>query len=116
MEQARKILTEIPGPASQALLDRRRAALPRGIGFTTPVFARAAEGAIIEDVDGNRLIDFGAGLAVLNVGNADGTVVDAIKRQAELSTHTCIMVRSTLSSSPPKRSSRTPAPKRSRTP
>jgi len=92
MEQARKILTEIPGPASQALLERRRAAVPRGIGFTTPVFARSAEGAIIEDVDGNRLIDFGAGLAVLNVGNAEATVVDAIKRQAELSTHTCIMV------------------------
>jgi len=92
VEQARKLVTEIPGPASQALLERRRAAVPRGIGFTTPVFARATEGAIIEDVDGNRLIDLGAGLAVLNVGNADATVVDAIKRQAELSTHTCIMV------------------------
>ncbi len=92
MEQARRVVTEIPGPASQTLLERRRAAVPRGVGFTTPVFARATDGAIIEDVDGNRLIDLGAGLAVLNVGNAATDVVDAIKQQAELSTHTCIMV------------------------
>jgi 4-aminobutyrate aminotransferase/(S)-3-amino-2-methylpropionate transaminase len=92
MEQTRRLVTEVPGPASLALLARRGAAVPRGVGFTTPVFARAAEGAIIEDVDGNRLIDLAAGLAVLNVGNAEASVVDAIKRQAELATHTCIMV------------------------
>jgi 4-aminobutyrate aminotransferase / (S)-3-amino-2-methylpropionate transaminase / 5-aminovalerate transaminase len=56
------------------------------------VFVRAASGAIVEDVDGNRLIDLGAGLAVLNVGNAAPDVVEALRRQADLYTHTCFHV------------------------
>jgi 4-aminobutyrate aminotransferase / (S)-3-amino-2-methylpropionate transaminase / 5-aminovalerate transaminase len=93
--QERRLVTEIPGPNSRALLERRSAAVPRGVFLTTPVFARAASGAIIEDVDGNRLIDFGAGLAVLNTGNASPAVQRAVADQLERLTHTCQHVTST---------------------
>jgi 4-aminobutyrate aminotransferase/(S)-3-amino-2-methylpropionate transaminase len=73
-------------------MDRRTAAVPRAVFNTVPVFVREASGAIVEDVDGNRLIDFGAGLAVLNTGNASPPVVEAITRQAALYTHTCFHV------------------------
>ena len=56
------------------------------------MFVERASGAIVEDVDGNRLIDFGAGLAVLNVGNTAPEVVEAIREQAERYTHTCFHV------------------------
>ncbi|HEY3209665.1 MAG TPA: 4-aminobutyrate--2-oxoglutarate transaminase [Actinomycetota bacterium] len=90
--QERRLLTEIPGPKSRALLDRRMEAVPRGVFYTTPIFVEAASGAIIRDVDGNSLIDLGAGLAVLNTGNADPAVVEAIREQADRFTHTCFHV------------------------
>jgi 4-aminobutyrate aminotransferase/(S)-3-amino-2-methylpropionate transaminase len=90
--QERRLLTEIPGPKSRALLERRIAALPRGVFYTTPVFVKAASGAIIRDVDGNSLIDLGAGLAVLNTGNAAPSVVDAVRAQLDRFTHTCMHV------------------------
>ena len=93
--QERRVVTEIPGPNSRALLERRQAAVPRGVFLTTPVFARAASGAIIEDVDGNRLIDLGAGLAVLNTGNGSPAVREAVSEQLDRLTHTCQHVTST---------------------
>ncbi|MFN2589996.1 MAG: 4-aminobutyrate--2-oxoglutarate transaminase [Actinomycetota bacterium] len=89
IEQERRLRTEIPGPASRALLERRAAAIPRGVFLTVPVFARRAFGAIVEDVDGNRLIDLGAGLAVLNLGNSAPPVQEAILDQSDRLTHTC---------------------------
>jgi 4-aminobutyrate aminotransferase/(S)-3-amino-2-methylpropionate transaminase len=90
--QERKLITEIPGPASRELLARREAAVPRGVFNTTPIFTQRASGAILEDVDGNRLIDLSTGIAVLNVGNASPAVVEAVQKQAELFTHTCFHV------------------------
>jgi 4-aminobutyrate aminotransferase/(S)-3-amino-2-methylpropionate transaminase len=90
--QERRLVTEIPGPKSRALLERRQAAVPRGVFFTTPLFVEAASGAIIRDVDGNSLIDLGAGLAVLNTGNAAPAVVEAIREQLDHFTHTCMHV------------------------
>ncbi len=90
--QERTLVTEIPGPRSRELLARRDAAVPAAVFNTVPIFARAASGAIVEDVDGNRLIDLGAGLAVLNAGNAPASVVAAVREQAELFTHTCFHV------------------------
>ena len=90
--QERRLVTEIPGPKSRALLDRRQAAVPRGVFFTTPLFVESASGAIIRDVDGNSLIDLGAGLAVLNTGNAAPAVVEAIREQLDHFTHTCMHV------------------------
>jgi 4-aminobutyrate aminotransferase / (S)-3-amino-2-methylpropionate transaminase / 5-aminovalerate transaminase len=90
--QERRLLTEIPGPRSRALLERRVEAVPRAVFYTTPIFVESASGAIIRDVDGNSLIDLGAGLAVLNTGNANPAVVEAIREQAERFTHTCMHV------------------------
>jgi 4-aminobutyrate aminotransferase / (S)-3-amino-2-methylpropionate transaminase / 5-aminovalerate transaminase len=90
--QARRLITEIPGPRSRELLARRETAVPKAVFNTVPVFVERAQGAIVEDVDGNRFIDFAAGLAVLNVGNAAPPVVEAIRRQAERYTHTCFHV------------------------
>jgi 4-aminobutyrate aminotransferase / (S)-3-amino-2-methylpropionate transaminase / 5-aminovalerate transaminase len=90
--QERRLVTEIPGPRSRQLLARRDAAIPRAVFNTVPVFVERASGAIVQDVDGNLLIDFGAGLAVLNIGNAARPVVEALRAQAELYTHTCFHV------------------------
>jgi 4-aminobutyrate aminotransferase/(S)-3-amino-2-methylpropionate transaminase len=90
--QERRLVTEIPGPNSRALLERRLKAVPRGVFYTVPVFARAASGAIIEDVDGNHLIDLGAGLAVLNAGNSAPAVQQAVREQLDRLTHTCMHV------------------------
>jgi 4-aminobutyrate aminotransferase / (S)-3-amino-2-methylpropionate transaminase / 5-aminovalerate transaminase len=90
--QERRLVTEIPGPRSRELLRRRRDAIPRGVFNTVPLFARAASGAIVEDVDGNRLIDLATGISVLNVGNTSPRVVEAVRRQTELLTHTCFHV------------------------
>jgi 4-aminobutyrate aminotransferase / (S)-3-amino-2-methylpropionate transaminase / 5-aminovalerate transaminase len=90
--QERRLVTEVPGPRSRELLARRDAAIPPAVWSTVPIFVRAASGSVVEDVDGNRLIDFGAGLAVLNVGNAAPGVVEAVRRQADLYTHTCFHV------------------------
>jgi 4-aminobutyrate aminotransferase/(S)-3-amino-2-methylpropionate transaminase len=92
LEQSRHLVTEIPGPASRELARRRTAAVARGVGSTMPVYAARAGGGIVEDVDGNRLIDLGAGIAVTTVGNAAPRVVDAVREQVAEFTHTCFMV------------------------
>jgi 4-aminobutyrate aminotransferase/(S)-3-amino-2-methylpropionate transaminase len=90
--QERRLVTEIPGPRSRELMERRLASVPRGVFWTTPVFAEAASGAIVRDVDGNSLIDLGAGLAVLNTGNGDPAVREAVSHQLDRLTHTCMHV------------------------
>jgi 4-aminobutyrate aminotransferase/(S)-3-amino-2-methylpropionate transaminase len=90
--QERKLVTEIPGPRSREWFDRRAAAVPQGIFNTHPIVTSRASGAIIEDVDGNRLIDFATGIAVLNVGHTSPAVVKAAQDQLERETHTCIHV------------------------
>src|SRR3954447_25595430 len=90
--QQRRLVTAIPGPRSQALMDRRQAAVPAAVGTTLPVFAARAAGGIVEDVDGNRFIDLAAGIAVTSVGSSAPRVVDAVTTQAEAFTHTCFQV------------------------
>jgi 4-aminobutyrate aminotransferase / (S)-3-amino-2-methylpropionate transaminase / 5-aminovalerate transaminase len=92
LEQNRHLVTEIPGPQSQALMARRQAALPTGVGTTLPVFAARASGGIVEDVDGNRFIDLAAGIAVTTVGSSAPRVVAAVTEQVERFTHTCFQV------------------------
>ncbi|MEB3983113.1 4-aminobutyrate--2-oxoglutarate transaminase [Mycobacterium sp. 663a-19] len=92
LEQTRQLVTEIPGPASLELTKRRAAAVPRGVGVTMPVFVARAAGGIVEDVDGNRLIDLGSGIAVTTIGNSAPRVVDAVRAQVAEFTHTCFMV------------------------
>ncbi|WP_336211486.1 4-aminobutyrate--2-oxoglutarate transaminase [Nonomuraea sp. LPB2021202275-12-8] len=90
--QERRLVTAIPGPKSQELLARKQAAVPPGIGVTLPVFVTRAGGGVVEDADGNSLIDFGSGIAVTNVGNAAPKVVERVQRQVADFTHTCFMV------------------------
>lgn len=90
--QERRIVTAIPGPKSQELQARRLAAVAAGVGSTLPVFTARAGGGIIEDVDGNRLIDFGSGIAVTSVGASAEAVVRRASAQLADFTHTCFMV------------------------
>jgi 4-aminobutyrate aminotransferase/(S)-3-amino-2-methylpropionate transaminase len=90
--QERKLVTEIPGPKSREWFDRRAEAVPKGVASIHPIVTARASGAIVEDVDGNRLIDFATGISVLNVGHTAPEVVAAIQKQAELDTHTCFHV------------------------
>ena len=90
--QERKVVTEIPGPRSREWFERRRAAVPQGIGNIHPIVTARASGAIVEDVDGNRLIDLATGISVLNLGHTPPEVVAAAQRQLELDTHTCFHV------------------------
>ncbi len=88
----RKLVTEIPGPRSKEWFERRAAAIPQGVANVHPLVTARASGAIIEDVDGNRLIDLSTGISVLNLGHTPPEVVAAAQRQLELDTHTCFHV------------------------
>src|ERR671916_2731548 len=92
MLESTRIKTEIPGPRSRALMERRHRAVSSGVGIATPMFAQEAKGALLTDVDGNTFIDFGGGIGVMNVGHADPRVVAAVREQVERFTHTCFYV------------------------
>ncbi|MCH9640429.1 MAG: 4-aminobutyrate--2-oxoglutarate transaminase [Actinomycetia bacterium] len=92
LEQSRHLATEIPGPRSSELFKRKTAAVAHGVGNTMPVYAARAFGGIVEDVDGNRLIDLRSGIAVTTIGNSSPRVVEAVAEQAGKFTHTCFMV------------------------
>jgi 4-aminobutyrate aminotransferase / (S)-3-amino-2-methylpropionate transaminase / 5-aminovalerate transaminase len=85
-------MTAFPGPKSQALMERRSAAIPRGVYASTPLFIRRAEGAMLEDVDGNRFIDLGGGIGCLNVGHRHPGVVAALRAQIDAFLHTCFQI------------------------
>ena len=87
-----QLRTSIPGPRSQALMTRRDAAVVRAAFHATPVFVAKAEGAVVEDVDGNRLIDFAGGIGCLNTGHRAPAVVDAVRRQLDQFLHTSFNV------------------------
>ena len=70
-----QLRTPIPGPRSQALMLRREKAVVRAAYHATPIFVAKAEGAVIEDVDGNRLLDFAGGIGCLNTGHRAPGVV-----------------------------------------
>ncbi|SUA99672.1 4-aminobutyrate aminotransferase PuuE [Pannonibacter phragmitetus] len=71
---------------------RRAAAISRGVGVTTQVYAQKAENAEIWDVEGRRYIDFAAGIAVVNTGHRHPKVIEAVKAQLDSFTHTCHQV------------------------
>ncbi len=74
------------------LSKRRRAAIARGVGVTTQIYAERAENAEIWDAQGQRYIDFAAGIAVVNTGHRHPRVIAAAKKQLERFTHTCHQV------------------------
>jgi 4-aminobutyrate aminotransferase/(S)-3-amino-2-methylpropionate transaminase len=77
---------------TQALLDRRSKAIARGMGMAAPVFAKRAENAEIWDVEGRRFIDFAGGIAVLNAGHRNPTVMKRVQEQLNSFTHTCFTI------------------------
>jgi 4-aminobutyrate aminotransferase/(S)-3-amino-2-methylpropionate transaminase len=92
LPQQRRLVTEIPGPKSRELLERRQRSVAKGLSHVLPVFVSAAGGGVLVDVDGNSLIDFGSGIAVTSVGNSADLVVDRVTEQVGQFTHTCFMV------------------------
>jgi 4-aminobutyrate aminotransferase / (S)-3-amino-2-methylpropionate transaminase / 5-aminovalerate transaminase len=92
LPQVRRLVTEVPGPRSRELAARRSAAVSGGVSSIMPVYAAAAGGGVVVDVDGNSFIDLGSGIAVTTVGNSAPLVVDAVREQVATFTHTCFMV------------------------
>ncbi|MFL6023685.1 MAG: 4-aminobutyrate--2-oxoglutarate transaminase [Marmoricola sp.] len=92
LPQERRLVTEIPGPQSRALHERRVAAVAAGVGSTLPIYVAAAGGGVLLDVDGNSLIDLASGIAVTSVGNSAPEVVARVTEQVAAFTHTCFMV------------------------
>ncbi len=89
--QQRRLVTEVPGPRSRELSARRADALPAGLASGAPIYAAAAGGGVIVDVDGNSFIDLGSGIAVTTVGNAAPAVVARAADQLSRYTHTCFL-------------------------
>ena len=84
--------TELPGPKSRSLMARRTQAIPRGVYAGTPLFIRKAEGATLEDVDGNCFLDLGGGIGCMNVGHRNPRVVAALRAQIDAFLHLCFQV------------------------
>jgi|SRR5436190_6816897 len=87
-----QLKTEVPGPKSRALMQQRDAAVARGPFHVTPIFVARAQGAVIEDVDGNRLIDLAGGIGVMTVGHQNPAVLDAVSDQAARFLHVAFNV------------------------
>ncbi|WP_223591713.1 4-aminobutyrate--2-oxoglutarate transaminase [Neobacillus bataviensis] len=83
-----KLQTEIPGPKSKEILERRNKFVPKGISNNCHSFVKKAQGAVVEDVDGNCYIDFAGAIGTLNVGHSHPRVVRALQEQASQYVHT----------------------------
>lgn len=86
------LITDVPGPNSIALAQRREAASPRGAAKASQIGIAKAEGAIVTDVDGNTLLDFAGGIGALAVGHCPPAVVQAVQQQAADLIHFCAIV------------------------
>ena len=85
-------VTDIPGPRSRAILERRASAVTTALGRSTDVVIDRAEGALVHDVDGNTLIDLAGGIGMLAVGHCPPAVVAAIQEQAARLIHPCALI------------------------
>ena len=81
-----------PKGSNQAWVERRTKAVSRGIGMAAGVMVAKAENSELWDIEGNRYIDFGGGIAVVNTGHRHPTVMKLVYEQLEKVTHTCAMV------------------------
>lgn len=91
-QQSIKLVTEVPGPKSRAIVARREAATSKGAAKLTTVAIESADGSVVTDVDGNQLLDFAGGIGVLAVGHCPPNIVEALQAQAEKLIHMCSIV------------------------
>ncbi|MDP4104193.1 MAG: 4-aminobutyrate--2-oxoglutarate transaminase [Bacillota bacterium] len=82
------IQTNLPGEISKSLVERRENIVPKGVSYGVPAFAESANGALIQDVDGNTFIDFVGAIGVLNVGHCHPKVTQALHEQVDKFIHT----------------------------
>lgn len=87
-----RVITEIPGPRSREMHERRVRTVSAGVAATFPIYAAHAHDAVIEDLDGNRFIDFTGGIGVMTIGHTNDAVVQAVADQASKVTHTLFAV------------------------
>ncbi len=78
-----KVITPLPGPKAQAIIDRRAKAIPNAIKCIYPCVIERGEGAMYEDVDGNIFLDWIGGVGVLNIGYSNEKAIEAVKAQSE---------------------------------
>jgi 4-aminobutyrate aminotransferase / (S)-3-amino-2-methylpropionate transaminase / 5-aminovalerate transaminase len=83
-----ELRTEIPGPRSREILDRKQAVVADPLSIYLPVVIQEGRGALITDVDGNTFLDFTGGVGCLNVGHSHPRVVAAAQEQLERFSHT----------------------------
>src|SRR3982751_4921373 len=76
------LVTSLPGPKAKALIERDQAVISPSYTRCYPLVVKRGEGAVVEDVDGNRFLDFNAGIAVVAAGHSHPRVVEAIQQQA----------------------------------
>ena len=92
LSSAPSLLTDVPGPRSRALHERRAQTVARGVGSVLPVYIAQAEGPWVTDVDGNRFLDLGSGIGVTTIGHGNPAAVAAAAAQLEQVTHTLFTV------------------------
>lgn len=83
-----RLITDIPGPKSRAIMAEKEKWVARPLSPLAPFFVAKAEGAVVEDLDGNRFLDFTGGWGCLNVGHNHPKVLAAVRAQLEHYTHT----------------------------
>lgn len=87
------VTAQVPGPKSKELLDRRDASIPKALcGKAYPICIKDGAGAMFEDLDGNKFLDWVGGVGVLNIGYSNPEVIEAVKAQAEKYFHTIFNV------------------------
>lgn len=82
-----KIVVEPPGPKAREIIEKDESMLSPSLTRTAPLVGYKAEGVFVEDVDGNVYLDWGSGIAVVNVGHRNPEVIAAIKDQLERLIH-----------------------------
>src|SRR5581483_3780508 len=87
-----QLRTLVLGPNSRAFAVRREGAVPRGLSHATPVYVAHVQDVWLEDVDGNRFIDFAGGIGCLNSGHRNPCVISEIESQLQSFLHTCSQV------------------------
>ena len=87
-----KILTNIPGPRSLELAEKRSYSVAKGHGTVCNVYIKKGNGSLLTDVDDNVFIDFAGGIGTINIGHSHPKVINAINKQVENYLHTCFTV------------------------